>query len=303
MDELNEFLNLWNKSCVTTSDFELFCARSKHIMAMRKSSYHRFGKRKNLPRRTTVVQEKSNSKLVQFFLDADIFPKCNTGKRELTKDFFWDRVQRPTKIGSAKWNKIESVSMSIGNQVLMERLCSRDVDRKDYGEFESDSDDDSVQSMASTCCAPSNNVNAEEDIRVGGDVEENWENLKDTIRPEQIEIALKHLGNVKKRKMASSILNDYIGDDGDDAVKGIKKSHDKLLSREERKIKQIHSAVSYFEAKMKVRRDALANRCTQSISRTYTRQHNVWRNEWNYMNRSSSDLPSDTFLYDYLFDK
>jgi len=110
-------------------------------------------------------------KLVQFFLDADIFPKCNTGKRELTNNFFWDRVQRPSKIGSAKLKGMESVSMSISNQVLMERLCSIDVDRKDNGEFESDSDDDSVQSMASTCCAPSNNVNTEEDIHVGGDIE------------------------------------------------------------------------------------------------------------------------------------
>jgi len=48
MDELNEFLNLWNKSCVTTSDFELFCARSKHIMALRISSYYTFVKRKNV---------------------------------------------------------------------------------------------------------------------------------------------------------------------------------------------------------------------------------------------------------------
>ena len=103
--------------------------------------------------------------------------------------------------------------------------------------------------------------------------------------------------------MVSSILKDYIGDDDNDAVKGIKKSHDNLLQREKRKIKQIHSAVSYFEAKMKVRREALANRCAQWIARTYTRQHNVWRNEWNDMNTSSSNLPSEEFMCDYLFDK
>ena len=51
MDELNEFLNLWNKSCVGTSDFELFCARSKHIMALKKSSYATFGQRTNCPKR------------------------------------------------------------------------------------------------------------------------------------------------------------------------------------------------------------------------------------------------------------
>ena len=106
------------------------CERSKHIMAMRKSSYHTFGKRK-IAHRSPVVQEKSILKLVQFFLDADIFPKSNTDKREMSKDFFWDRVHRPTKIGSDKLKRMESVSMSIGNQVLMERLCSKDADRKD----------------------------------------------------------------------------------------------------------------------------------------------------------------------------
>ena len=44
--------------------------------------------------------------------------------------------------------------------------------------------------MVSTCClsqaAASNNVNIKEGVRVGGDNEDNWENLKDTERPEQI---------------------------------------------------------------------------------------------------------------------
>jgi len=240
----------------------------------------------------------------QFFLDADIFPKSNTDKREMSKDFFWDRVHRPTKIGSDKLKRMDSVSMSIGNQVLMERLCSKDAYTNDYGAFESDSDDDSVESMASTCCAASNTVNAEEDVHVGGEHnEDDWENLKETERPEQIEIALKHLGNVKKRKMSTMILKDYIGDDGNAAVKGIKKSHDKLMQTQKRKIEHIHTAVSYFEAKMKVRREALANRCIQSINRTYPRQDNMWRNEWNTMNATSTDLPSEAFMYDYLFDK
>ena len=54
---------------------------------------------------------------------------------------------------------------------------------------------------------------------------------------------------------------------------------------------------------MKLRREALAKRCIQLINRTYTRQENMWRNEWNNMNASSTDLPSEAFMYDYLFDK
>ena len=161
--------------------------------------------------------------------------------------------------------------------------------------------------MASTCggsqATTINNITAEEGICPGGDKEEDWENLNDKDRPEQIENALKHLGNVKRRKMATFILKDLIGDEGHDAVKGIKKGHDKLLKREKRSIKRIHTAVDYFEGKMKIRREELAIRSVQSASNTYKRHDEVWRNEWNMMNETNSDLPSETFLYNYLFDK
>ena len=103
--------------------------------------------------------------------------------------------------------------------------------------------------------------------------------------------------------MASFILKDLIGDEGHDAVKGIKKGHVKLLQREKRNMKRIHTAVDYFEGKMKVRREQLANRSAKSASNTYQRHNDVWRIEWNSMNESNSDLPSETFLYNYLFDK
>ena len=45
LDELNEFLNLWNKSCVGTPNLETFCEHSKHILTLMKSAYATFGRK------------------------------------------------------------------------------------------------------------------------------------------------------------------------------------------------------------------------------------------------------------------
>jgi len=88
MDELNGFLNLWNKSCVPTPIFEIYCQRSKHIIALRKSAYASFGKTTNKnSNRAFTGQENSVKKLFDFFLDANIFQGKSSDAREMTKDF------------------------------------------------------------------------------------------------------------------------------------------------------------------------------------------------------------------------
>ena len=44
MDELNEFLNSWNKASVTSPNFKTFCKQSRHVMLLRKCEYGAFGK-------------------------------------------------------------------------------------------------------------------------------------------------------------------------------------------------------------------------------------------------------------------
>ena len=39
MDELDEFLNLWNKSCVSLYDFTKACNKSRLIILLRKCAY------------------------------------------------------------------------------------------------------------------------------------------------------------------------------------------------------------------------------------------------------------------------
>jgi len=44
--------------------------------------------------------------------------------------------------------------------------------------------------------------------------------------------------------MSPNILKDLLGDDGNHALKGIKKNHEKLMHTEKRKLTQIYKAVS-----------------------------------------------------------
>ena len=78
--------------------------------------------------------------------------------------------------------------------------------------------------MASTRCGSQatakKHIQPEEDECPGN--EEDWENLDEEVRPEKIEEAFKHLGNVKKRKISTLILKDIIGDDGVHCLSGIK---------------------------------------------------------------------------------
>jgi len=90
-------------------------------------------------------------KLINFFELVDIFPKDYNVKREMMKDFFWDRVRRQKKEGSERTAKKENIEISIGTKELHDRMCHQEFSRDDFGEFESNTEDEgSVQSTAST---------------------------------------------------------------------------------------------------------------------------------------------------------
>ena len=84
----------------------------------------------------------------------------------MTKDFFWSRVRKPGKAGSARTQHKDNCVISEKEHCLHERLCDPDSSRKDYDQFESDCDDESVQSMTSTCYdSLANTIQPEEDNR------------------------------------------------------------------------------------------------------------------------------------------
>jgi len=156
--------------------------------------------------------------------------------------------------------------------------------------------------MASTCggSRAKKHIRPEEDECPG--TEEDWENLEEEVKPEKIEDALKHLGNVKKRKLSPMILKDILGDDGDHCLSGIKKSHEKLLNREVRKLKHINVAVSYFEDKMDKRRKLLSEKLETSSNQTYPRRNLLWMKEWRRINdEKCTDTSISLMLYEQVF--
>ena len=46
-DQLNEFLNLWNKSCAASPNFSTVCERSKHVILAMKCGNEEYGKKRN----------------------------------------------------------------------------------------------------------------------------------------------------------------------------------------------------------------------------------------------------------------
>ena len=71
LDELNEILNLWNKSCVGTPYFAKACERSKLIMLLRKCAYETYGKRES--HSVSCSDTLDISRIIDLFVRANIF--------------------------------------------------------------------------------------------------------------------------------------------------------------------------------------------------------------------------------------
>ena len=91
-DELNEFLNLWNKSCVPTENFDKACENSAHVMLLQKCAFESFGNRQSRCPSSLPGQQENVTKLVKLFERMDIFPSDDSVQREMTEDFFWNFV-------------------------------------------------------------------------------------------------------------------------------------------------------------------------------------------------------------------
>ena len=71
LDELNDFLNIWNRSCIGVLNFGKACDCFKHITMMRKCAYEAFGKK--YTRSDASNQEVAISRIVVLFEQADVF--------------------------------------------------------------------------------------------------------------------------------------------------------------------------------------------------------------------------------------
>ena len=94
------------------------------------------------------------------------------------------------------------------------------------------------------------------------------------------EVMKRKLGNIKKKGMSSIIMNDLLGADGEATVKDIKKSHMKLLRRNQLRVNEIHRSVLYFQEKFNIRRERLKTNLSKSINNQYERRSYSWQDKY-----------------------
>ena len=190
------------------------------------------------------------------------------------QDFFWELVSRPNDIGSDLDKKKEEGRVHPAEEVMFTIICRNEDEKNDYQEFEVDvsGDDDENISIVSSCvdsCASGEAFEPEED----------WESLNETGQNSKISEALKKLGNVQKRTMNSNITKDFYEVAGKNAMKDVKRNHERLVRKEILQINSIFRAVRYFESKMRVRRRRLQKCIDDSVAKTYKKVEYRWRDE------------------------
>ena len=66
---------------------------------------------------------------------------------------------------------------------------------------------------------------------------------------------------------------------GVEAMKNVKRTHEKLVRKEVMQVNSIFRAVCYFEGKMKERRKYLEHNIACSANKTYEKKEYWWRDE------------------------
>ena len=107
-----------------------------------------------------------------------------------------------------------------------------------------------------------------------------WENLNEHEKDIKIGDSLKHMGNVKRRKMSKLIMADMLGIDGAATLKDLKKNREKALAHENRKIDNIYLACRFFDKRMQTRREMMRLKTQQSIAGNYTTREYDWKNDY-----------------------
>ena len=283
-DELNELLNLWNKQSGRTLNFSTACDQPRFVILMRKCAYEAFGKRKE----TSAVkpsQQAAIAKLIAFFERARIFDPSN-GKRTLEKDFFWNLVRRPTKIGSKRIENREKVPLSKTMNEVYNRLFHFGDKSDDYANFDEDLDD--AASAASSCMGDDTRERGVAEVEDkdapddpdGLDGDEDWGDIKGKERTAKITESLKKMGNVRQKPMSPLILKDLLGIDAEIALKDIQKSRANKHRREKRKFDIIDQSVDHFDYKMEKRRSNVRDSLNQSSSSEVIREQEWWEREF-----------------------
>lgn len=276
LDELNENVNLWFKKCLIAPTFQQNIDRSKHIMTLMKCGYETFGK--STSRRTRANQSENVNKLIELFQRTNIFPMDDTTSRDFDENFFWCKVKIPKASGTDRDKKRESAETSGGMKGMFNVLCvPEDLRAADYAEFEEDgrpNDDDALSVMSSV-------AGADEDR---AQYNENSDDDDDGDTDKKIQTSLKNLGNVQRKKKSPLLFKDLLGEDGDDAMHGMKERHIKSLATIKNRIDTVRLVNSHFEGKIKRRMDLLDVVTEQSTKKTFHKRNRPWKTKFkNYI--------------------
>ena len=99
--------------------------------------------------------------------------------------------------------------------------------------------------------------------------EDDWENVNERDKDSKIRDDLKHMDNVKQ-KMHIITVKDILVKGGVATLKDIKKTRQKMLAREKRKIDIIVLACRLFGMRIQKRKEMLQSKIQQSRAGTYT---------------------------------
>ena len=142
-------------------------------------------------------------------------------------------------MGSSIDKQKEEVMETAGVEFIMGVLCNHAEDR-DFDEFD-DASDMSCSIQSSTM--ESHGSDAGGVGSVGNEmetdvIEEDWEQLNEKDREEELGKSMKKI-KMKKKEMSPFIMKDMLGGDGDACLTDLKKTHTKRLKAHELRVNEV----------------------------------------------------------------
>eukprot|EP00956_Cyclotella_meneghiniana_P018747 scaffold31518_cov56-Cyclotella_meneghiniana.AAC.3 len=236
-----------------------------------KCGYQTFGRAPNRSKRTS--QAENVDKLIALFKRSDIYPLDDTKSRDFDDNFFWRHVEIPKASGTNKDKNKESAKISEGMRGLFNVVCVPEDVRNDFTEFEEDDgpNDDEVNSVVSSV--------AGRDEAVQDEVDRSDEEDEEGDTDKKVQTTLKRIGNVQRKKRSPLLFKELLGDDGDDAMHGLKEKHLKSLATTKSRIDTVKIVNKHFEAKLQRRMTSLTAVTEKSLNKTFTRRNRPWKSK------------------------
>jgi len=208
----------------------------------------------------------------------------------MTKDFFWDAIERKTKVGSVvDKGKEEGTGMLASDGAWYNVACKSEDERPVMEDDLLEDDDDDLASI----CSSVGSIGSIGCTGVLSDEDEpadrSWEDETNTTTKETVGAALKHLGNIKKKPMSPLILKDLLGKDGKHCVRNIQSKHEKTQRRQKRKIGMIYGSCKYFDEESSRRMSLLQDSVAKSGNECHEGTAYDWMDEYRTLMETIED--------------